>query len=150
MEKNGLVYTEEHCIGCNKCISECPVLTANRALADGDSQRIYVDGSKCIACGACFDACEHEARAFRDDTERLLEDLAKGEKISILWAPAFAANYPDEYKRLLGGLKEAWRKPHYQRQLRRRYYDLGVYQIYYRAQFYRRNFPAVSGDCQLY
>ncbi len=104
-EQNGLVYTNEKCIGCNKCISQCPVLTANRAVETENGQRIYVDGSKCIGCGACFDSCEHEAREFKDDTEQLMADLAKGEKISLLWAPAFAANYPNEYKKILGGLK---------------------------------------------
>jgi iron only hydrogenase large subunit-like protein len=67
--------------------------------------RIDVDGDRCIACGACFDVCEHNAREFRDDTERFFEDLKKGEKISILLAPAFMANYKREYESVLGGLK---------------------------------------------
>ena len=68
--------------------------------------RIEVDGTRCVGCGACFDACEHDARAYRDDTERFFEDLRKGEKISILIAPAFLADYPNEYGRVLGGLKK--------------------------------------------
>lgn len=84
--QSGLVFTNDNCIGCNKCISECPVLTANRAVEFGDKQRIYIDGDKCVGCGACFDSCEHEAREFRDDTEQLMADLARGEKISVLWA----------------------------------------------------------------
>lgn len=103
--QSGLVFTNENCIGCNKCISSCPVLTANVAADCGDGQKIYVDGSKCIGCGACFDSCEHNAREFRDDTEQFFADLAAGEKISVLWAPAFAANYPGQYQRILGGLK---------------------------------------------
>ena len=55
---------------------------------------IDVDNDKCIACGACFDACKHDARAFFDDTDAFFEALSGGEKISVLWAPAFAANYP--------------------------------------------------------
>jgi len=104
--QSGLVFTNENCIGCNKCISKCPVLTANVAADCGDGQKIYVDGSKCVGCGACFDACEHNAREFRDDTEQFFDDLAAGEKISILWAPAFAANYPGQYRQILGGLKK--------------------------------------------
>lgn len=70
------------------------------------SARIFVDPAKCIACGACIDACEHNARRFHDDTEQFFEDLKRGEKISILVAPAFKANYPNEYESVLGGLKK--------------------------------------------
>ncbi len=104
--QRGLVFTNDNCIGCNKCIAACPTLTANYAYKDGDKTTIRVDEDKCVGCGACFDTCEHQAREFRDDTERFFEDLAKGEQISVLWAPAFAANYPTEYKRILGGLKK--------------------------------------------
>ncbi|MCR5268424.1 MAG: 4Fe-4S binding protein [Lachnospiraceae bacterium] len=69
--------------------------------------RIEVDGTRCISCGACMDACEHHAREFRDDTERFFTDLQKGEAVSVLIAPAFKANYPREYERVLGGLKKA-------------------------------------------
>lgn len=102
----GFVYTNENCIGCNKCISVCPVITANRAVEKDGSTVIEVDGDKCIGCGACFDACEHNARSYYDDTEEFFADLAKGQKISLLIAPAFAANYPNEYRSILGGLKK--------------------------------------------
>ena len=36
----GYVYTNENCIGCNRCISVCPVLTANQAVVvDGKPRR---------------------------------------------------------------------------------------------------------------
>lgn len=103
---DSLVFTNDNCIGCNKCISVCPVLTANYAVNEHEQNKIIVDGKQCISCGACFDACEHQAREYRDDTERFFEDLKKGEKISLLLAPAFRANYPKEYATVLGGLKE--------------------------------------------
>lgn len=102
-----LVYTNENCIGCNKCISLCPVLTANSLAEEENGHKIIVNSDACIACGACFDACEHQARSFHDDTDRFFEDLKKGEKISLLIAPAFLANYPKEYQSLLGALKKA-------------------------------------------
>lgn len=98
-----LVYTNDSCTGCNKCVRECPVLTANVATEIG---KVMVDGDKCIACGACFDACPHAARDFYDDTERFFADLAAGKKISVIVAPAFLANYPQEYTRILGYLKQ--------------------------------------------
>lgn len=106
MSTASLVVTNEKCIGCNKCISACPVLTANHAVEENGKSKIHVNGNACISCGACIDACEHGAREFMDDTERFFADLQKGEKISLLVAPAFLANYPKEYASVLGGLKK--------------------------------------------
>jgi len=105
---NGLVYTNEKCIGCNKCIRSCPVPGANIAKFTEEGQNIIeVDGERCISCGSCFNACEHGARVFNDDTEAFFRDLKAGQKISILLAPAFLANYSKEYAKVLGGLKKA-------------------------------------------
>ena len=98
-----LIYTNDACTGCNKCVRACPVLTANVATEAG---RVLVDGEKCISCGACFDACPHNAREFQDDTELFFENLARGKKISVILAPAFLANYPKEYQKVLGYLKK--------------------------------------------
>lgn len=103
-----LVYTNENCVGCNKCIGACSCMGANLHVEEADgSVKIQVDGDKCVACGACFDVCKHKAREFNDDTQRFFEDLEKGESISVLLAPAFKANYPKEYEQVLGGLKKA-------------------------------------------
>lgn len=98
-----LIYTKDSCTGCNKCVRECPVLTANIATTVG---KVTVDAEKCIACGACFDACPHQSRDYYDDTERFFDDLAAGKKISVILAPAFLANYPREYQKVLGYLKK--------------------------------------------
>lgn len=105
--KKGLVYTNENCVGCNKCIGVCSCLGATVAHSTDDGKNIIlVDGDNCIACGACFDVCAHGAREYLDDTEEFFAALARGEKISILLAPAFLANYPKEYESVLGGLKK--------------------------------------------
>ena len=105
--KSSLVFTNDKCIGCNKCIRVCSCEGANvtKEQVDG-STRIEVDGNRCVACGACFDVCEHNAREYNDDTERFFQDLKAGAKISLLIAPAFKANYPNEYEAVLGGLKD--------------------------------------------
>ncbi|MBR4473483.1 MAG: EAL domain-containing protein [Oscillospiraceae bacterium] len=106
--EKGLVYTNDKCIGCNKCIRACSCIGACVSTEPDEhgNSRIMVDGSLCVACGACFDICEHNARDFIDDTERFFEDLKAGENISLLVAPSFPANYPDTYARIFGKLKE--------------------------------------------
>lgn len=102
-----LIFTNDKCVGCNKCISVCSCMGATVADVNADGQNvILVDADKCIACGACFDVCAHGAREYLDDTEEFFAALARGEKISILLAPAFLANYPKEYEGVLGGLKK--------------------------------------------
>ncbi len=98
----GLVFTNDNCTGCNKCVRTCPVLTSNVATQIG---RVTVSDTDCIACGACFDSCAHGARDFMDDTQQFFADLKKGRQISVIIAPAFLANYPKEYKKVLGYLK---------------------------------------------
>ena len=102
----GLISTNEKCIGCNKCIRACSCIGANVAVEKDRGNVIEVDPKKCIACGACIDACEHGAREYVDDVDRFFEDLKKGQKISVLIAPAFLANYPHEYEKYLGMLKK--------------------------------------------
>lgn len=111
MEKlnQGLIYTNEKCIGCNRCIYACPVLGANISKIEKGKNRIYVDGSKCIHCGKCLDMCRHGARVYRDDTERLLHDLKEGRedgrKISLLIDASFYNNFPEEALQMVGYLK---------------------------------------------
>lgn len=100
-----LVFTTDACVGCNRCIGACSCKGANIAKKTENENVIEVDADKCVACGACFDVCEHHARGYTDDTERFFADLKKGEKISVILAPAFKANYYNEYETVLGGLK---------------------------------------------
>lgn len=97
-----MIFTNENCVGCNKCIRSCPVLTANVA----QNGVVKVDSKMCIECGVCFDNCKHNARDFEDDTERFLSDLKSGKNISVIVAPAFIANYPNDYKKIFGYLKK--------------------------------------------
>lgn len=105
METTRLIYTNDRCVGCKRCISVCPILNANTVSSEENNARIEVNREQCISCGSCFDVCEHQARSYEDDTERFFEDLERGERISLLVAPAFLANYPEEYASVLGGLK---------------------------------------------
>lgn len=97
-----MIYTNNNCIECSKCISSCPVLLGNVA----SNGIIHVNPDACIKCGACFDVCRHGARDYEDDTELFLKDLKAGKKYSVIVAPAFIANYPKDYKRIFGYLKQ--------------------------------------------
>lgn len=102
----GLIKTDVNtCEGCNRCITACPIPSANHAVDENGELKVYVDGDSCVHCGNCIKACHHGAREFEDDTERFFADLKNGMNISLLLAPAFIANYPKEYKRVLGYLK---------------------------------------------
>lgn len=98
-----MIHTNDNCTGCNKCVRECPVLVSNVATQLG---QVTVDSDKCIVCGNCIDACKHGAREYGDDTDAFFKALANGKKLSVIIAPAFLANYPKEYKRVLGYLKK--------------------------------------------
>lgn len=102
---NGLIFTNENCIGCNKCVRICRSFGASISHNRPDHRAIYINSERCINFGACLDVCTRGARKFHDDTERFFSDLKKGEPISLLTAPSFAAKYPKEYRKVLGALK---------------------------------------------
>lgn len=101
----GLIFTNDDCLGCNRCINACPVIAANQATERMGKNVIEVNGEACIHCGSCIHACHHDAREYHDDTKDFFTDLKSGVPISILVAPAFIANYPKQYKQILGYLK---------------------------------------------
>lgn len=105
MLAKGLVFTNDNCQGCNRCISVCPVMTANQSTEVDGKNMIWVNGDACVHCGACMDVCHHKARSYQDDVDQFLDDLKRGEKISLLVAPAFIANYKRQYRQILGYLK---------------------------------------------
>ena len=110
---NSTVYTiEEKCTGCNKCINGCPIMGANISVMTESGSKTHIDGEQCIMCGRCLEACDHQARDYKDDTEGFLNALKAGRRISVIAAPAFKTNYPS-YKKYFGYLK-----------------SLGVHEIY--------------------
>ena len=105
---SGLVYTKQRCVGCNQCISNCPVEGANIARNEGDRTWVSVDESACIACGRCVTVCTHGDRTYRDDTRSFFSDLNDGKKISLLLDDTFYYSYtPEQVSKIIGFLKDA-------------------------------------------
>ena len=103
---NKIINTKkDKCIGCNKCIMVCPIKYANNVEIINGERKIEIDEARCISCGKCIRICDHGARTYLDDLDRLKEDLAKGEKVSIVVAPSFVVNQNAEYKHVLGYFK---------------------------------------------
>ena len=93
------------CVGCNRCVRNCPMETANITYQDeAGNVKVRVDYSKCINCGRCVSACKHKAREYHDDTARFFGDLAAGVPISLMAAPSIRTNIPD-FKRLFTYLR---------------------------------------------
>ena len=105
MDKKILIYTNDTCVGCNKCIKYCPGLGVNSSVNEGNKSRIIVDGNKCIHCGECLKNCEHNARSFTDDLVDVLEALSRGENIVLMVAPSLFLTYPEEAPYLIGYLR---------------------------------------------
>ncbi len=103
MTKNIIFTDETKCIGCNKCIFQCPV-GANKAIFEDGKNKIHVDNEHCIGCGECISICDHSARLYADDTEKFFDDLKMGVPISIVVAPAARTNFA-HLNRLFGFLK---------------------------------------------
>ena len=102
--KEKLIFANENCIGCNQCVRICRSFGASISLNKAEKSSIVINNDRCIVCGACIDVCKHNARDYYDDTERFFADLKNGEEITVLFAPSFAAKYP-EYKTYLAALK---------------------------------------------
>ncbi|MDR1321991.1 MAG: methyl-accepting chemotaxis protein [Gracilibacteraceae bacterium] len=97
-----VISDESACVGCNKCVRECPMEGASLTYTNNGHIKVKVNENRCIACGACIRACRHQARDYMDDTERFLRDLKSGVPISLFAAPAVRVGGLD------GGRVFAW------------------------------------------
>lgn len=101
----GIVYSDEKCIGCNKCIAACSVLGANCAVIQNGQNRVVVDSRKCVICGSCVSVCPQKARTYRDDSESFFTGAAQSQNISVIIDQSFFVLYKDRACSVLGWLR---------------------------------------------
>ena len=105
MNMKHYIYTNDNCIGCNHCISVCPIPGANIAEKTNNKNHIRINPSKCILCGQCLNVCKHGARCYVDDTDIFFQSLENGEDLSVAIDPSFFINYPNIANGVLGYLR---------------------------------------------
>lgn len=101
----GIVYSDEKCIGCNKCIAACSVLGANCSVIQNGQNRVVVDSRKCVICGSCVSVCPQKARTYRDDSESFFTGAAQSQNISVIIDQSFFILYKDRARSVLGWLR---------------------------------------------
>ena len=98
---NGILITNDNCIGCNYCISQCSIMGANISATRNGKKIIAIDSDKCNHCGKCIALCIHEAREYLDDIDEFYTDLQNGEKISLIVDPSFYFTFVDNPEKIL-------------------------------------------------
>ena len=96
-----ITVDESKCVNCHMCIAVCPV----KYCIDGSGEKVAINADLCIGCGSCVAACTQHARTIRDDSAAFFEAIARREKIIGIAAPALAASFPRDYRRIIGWLK---------------------------------------------
>lgn len=101
----GIIFTNDKCIGCNKCIAPCSILGANISLHKNGKTHVEIDGDKCNHCGKCISMCLHGAREYKDDINEFILSLKMGKKYSLIVDQSFYLLYKDRAREIFGYLK---------------------------------------------
>ena len=102
---DSILFTNDKCIGCTKCISNCSIISANISTFENGLPRVKIDSDKCNHCGKCIRICSHDAREYKDDIDDFVNSLFNNEEISIIVSPVFYVLYGEKAYSILGYLK---------------------------------------------
>lgn len=102
-----ITFDPSKCVACNNCVRVCPTIEANQVKFDENGKPTFsIDEDKCIRCGECVKVCSHGARSYEDDTDRFWADLKKGQKITVICAPAVKLSFDGCWRNVLEILKK--------------------------------------------
>lgn len=100
---DGMIYTNDRCVACNRCVHICPAVGANVTANEDGRISVDVSDKNCVHCGKCIKECVHDARVYRDSFGDLLADLKKGVKVSVIVDPSFLVAYGEKRSREVFG-----------------------------------------------
>jgi signal transduction histidine kinase/iron only hydrogenase large subunit-like protein len=96
-----LITTEkDRCRVCYTCVRECPAKAIR--IVGGQAEVIP---ERCIGCGNCVKVCSQGAKTVLDTTKEALDVLHASERVAAIVAPSFPAQFPGDYKKLVGRLR---------------------------------------------
>lgn len=64
-----IMYYQEKCTGCGKCIASC----SRQAIKENERWGLYTDRKKCTNCGKCVEVCLYEARELIGEEKTAVE-----------------------------------------------------------------------------
>ena len=103
--RKGYISVNDNCIGCGRCMLECPAEETNYSVFRNGQRQLAVDPVNCISCGNCMTVCTHGARVCADDTDKFFEALKAGEKVSVILSTSFYTTYGKRSEEIIGYLR---------------------------------------------
>ena len=97
-----VVFTNQQCVGCNRCITRCPSLGANYATVRNGTFQVLVNNTFCVQCGKCKQECSHSVRQYTDDTTAFFDALKNNKKLALIVSPALYTNERKYATRVVG------------------------------------------------
>lgn len=79
----------DKCRGCMRCVSNCP----SEAIMVGKGG-VFIDHSRCIACGTCYQRCSHGAVWQLSEVDKVRGFIKSGRKVILSIDPACIAFLP--------------------------------------------------------
>ncbi|MCX7876328.1 MAG: ATP-binding protein [Melioribacteraceae bacterium] len=90
----------QKCKRCYSCVRECPAI----AIKVVEGQAVVIN-ERCINCGHCVKVCSQNAKSVKSDVSIVLNEILNSNKAIAMIAPSFPASFPNNYSKVVSGLK---------------------------------------------